>query len=112
MMGENGAVKYVIAEGRNVTDLIKARESAEAASQELQRKLQELQSSRTAMLNIMEDMEKTKDEAEKARAETEWTNHQLEETLTRVNEMAKAAEAASRAKSEFLANMSHEIRTP
>jgi signal transduction histidine kinase/DNA-binding response OmpR family regulator len=34
------------------------------------------------------------------------------DTLRRLEEAAKAAEAANQAKSEFLANMSHEIRTP
>ncbi len=37
---------------------------------------------------------------------------ELEMQILQAQEMAVAAEAASRAKSEFLANMSHEIRTP
>ena len=37
---------------------------------------------------------------------------QLEEALSRSNEYAAAAEAATNAKSAFLASMSHEIRTP
>jgi PAS domain S-box-containing protein len=40
------------------------------------------------------------------------TNHQLEETISRANQLAAEAEIANIAKSEFLANMSHEIRTP
>jgi PAS domain S-box-containing protein len=40
------------------------------------------------------------------------TNRQLEEAISKANEMAIQAEMASIAKSEFLANMSHEIRTP
>ncbi|MDO8834433.1 MAG: ATP-binding protein, partial [Vicinamibacterales bacterium] len=40
------------------------------------------------------------------------TNAQLEDAITRANEMAVRAELGSVAKSEFLANMSHEIRTP
>ncbi len=42
----------------------------------------------------------------------ELVNQQLQHALTRANEMAIAAQQASRAKSAFLANMSHEIRTP
>ena len=40
------------------------------------------------------------------------TNRQLEEAISRANEMAVQAELGNAAKSEFLANMSHEIRTP
>ena len=40
------------------------------------------------------------------------TNEQLEQAITRANELALQAELANMAKSEFLANMSHEIRTP
>ena len=40
------------------------------------------------------------------------TNEQLEQAISRANEMALQAELANMAKSEFLANMSHEIRTP
>lgn len=40
------------------------------------------------------------------------TNHQLEETMQRLQELAVQADLANVAKSEFLANMSHEIRTP
>ncbi|MFA6010773.1 MAG: response regulator [Desulfobacteraceae bacterium] len=48
----------------------------------------------------------------RAEADLLETNQQLEEAITRANEMAIKAEMASVAKSEFLANMSHEIRTP
>jgi CheY-like chemotaxis protein/signal transduction histidine kinase len=37
---------------------------------------------------------------------------ELNEAARRAQDLAQAAEAASRAKSEFLANMSHELRTP
>nr|MBP9839178.1 response regulator [Pseudomonadota bacterium] len=40
------------------------------------------------------------------------SNEELEAAIIKANELAEAAESASRYKSEFLANMSHEIRTP
>ncbi len=51
-------------------------------------------------------------ERKKAEAELQETNRQLEEAISRANDMALRAEMASIAKGEFLANMSHEIRTP
>jgi len=51
----------------------------------------------------------TQKETEQALLET---NDQLEEAISRANQMAVQAESANRSKSEFLANMSHEIRTP
>jgi PAS domain S-box-containing protein len=51
----------------------------------------------------------TQKETEQALLET---NIQLEEAISRANQMAVQAESANKAKSEFLANMSHEIRTP
>jgi PAS domain S-box-containing protein len=50
--------------------------------------------------------------AEAARRDAETTNAELQDAITRANEMAVQAEAANEAKSEFLAKMSHEVRTP
>ncbi|NTV91810.1 MAG: response regulator [Chlorobiaceae bacterium] len=60
---------------------------------------------RMALLNLIED-------ANLARNELLETNRKLEESVTRTQEMARAASDANEAKSQFLANMSHEIRTP
>jgi PAS domain S-box-containing protein len=57
---------------------------------------------------IIEDITERKRSEEELRS----TNLMLKAAIADVNEMAKQAEAASKAKSEFLANMSHEIRTP
>ena len=53
-----------------------------------------------------------KSEVARQTAELQKTNTQLEEAISRANQMARQAEAANVAKSAFLASMSHEIRTP
>ncbi len=61
------------------------------AEESLQQRFEELAKARKASLNMMMDLERTRDQAN-----TAW----------------REAERANQAKSEFLANMSHEIRTP
>ncbi|KIX12662.1 response regulator [Dethiosulfatarculus sandiegensis] len=61
-----------------------AKEEAERNSEALEIQVKELASSRRAMLNLLEDLEKAK----------------------------RDAQTATKAKGDFLANMSHEIRTP
>ena len=62
----------------------------------------------TSVVCSAEDITEQK-EAEEALRQTNWS---LNRASARAAEMARKAEAASKAKGSFLANMSHEIRTP
>ena len=91
---------------RNVEEsLTKARETLETAYRDLEKRSREASDQRKAALNLLADVQASRDAAEQARRE-------LEIAIEQANQMAVKAEAASQAKSEFLANMSHEIRTP
>ncbi len=96
----------------DVTELVEAKRKADEARRDLAERANELERTRLASLNIMDDLERARAEAVEANRELEATNQQLEAAIQRANEMAMAAEVASVSKSEFLANMSHEIRTP
>ena len=88
MTCKNGEVRRVIIAGSAFDDFFLATfmdvTEIKKAEEALQTQVEELNDVQSAMLNMMEDLDK-----EKAKAE-----------------------AATRAKSDFLANMSHEIRTP
>ena len=64
------------------------------------------------MAREIRERRKTEETLLLAKAELEQTNDQLQESISRANELALSAEVANQAKSAFLAVMSHEIRTP
>jgi two-component system sensor histidine kinase/response regulator len=58
------------------------------------------------------ERKQTEEALQLAHERTEATNRELEHAISRANQLAVEAQAASAAKGEFVANMSHEIRTP
>jgi signal transduction histidine kinase/ActR/RegA family two-component response regulator len=106
-------LRYKIEEQDRVEQqLLRSRRSLEkevlqrrGAEEKLEHQVEDLNRSRRASLNLMEDTESARREMAKA-------NESLQLSMEEARRLARAAEAASRAKSEFLANMSHEIRTP
>jgi signal transduction histidine kinase/DNA-binding response OmpR family regulator len=86
---------------------------------EIQRQTAELRFANEQLHKEIHERKRSEEALRKAKADTEaanWkllkVNVDLEQAMTRANEMAQKAEIANKAKSTFLANMSHEIRTP
>jgi signal transduction histidine kinase/ActR/RegA family two-component response regulator len=65
-----------------------------------------------ALQETTSSLQEAKEQAERSKAEIEYVNRQLENSVEHARLMAQEAQAANQAKSAFLANMSHEIRTP
>ena len=85
----------------------------------LDEKVKESEGLKLAALNLLEDVNETKEELERYAEEMRAAKEQEEENAAQLVELVHAlevaktqAEEATRSKSEFLANMSHEIRTP
>jgi PAS domain S-box-containing protein len=88
--------------GMDITEAKKAEAELEVLSRDLEKRVEartsELEAAQEAMLNLVEDLNDSKDELEKKALELEEMNIKIQE--------------ATEAKSQFLANMSHELRTP
>ena len=111
--------RHILSERRSRQELTAQQHELEAQLERVRRSESLLQSSGQILLETQGKMareirerRKTEETLLLAKAELEQTNDQLQESISRANELALSAEVANQAKSAFLAVMSHEIRTP
>ncbi len=108
----DGAYDGILANVIDVTELVRAREEAEAAHAEVQQHATLLQQKNIELVSQKQQLEAQGQQMMAQQEQLAEANMALEQAADHANHMLATAQAATRAKSEFLANMSHEIRTP